>query len=267
MYLEYLDNIRSKGKRSFTIEQLINELKVSYDFAKPELRRLIKDKKIISPAKGLYIILPPEYLLQGSIPAQELVPILMNHLSVDYYVALLSAASYHGVSNQKPDSFQIITNKRMKATLESGQIKLEIIYKKSLDILPIQNIEVSTGYLKIATPELVVLDLFLYPYRSSGLNHIATILSELVDALDPEKLIALSKLIKEKFWLQRFGYILEKTKTTNENKQKIILDKIQDYLKGNMNGYLALDGSISITGKNRSDKWHIAENTIIESDL
>ncbi len=267
MYLEYLNDIRSKGQRSFSIDQLINDLEVSYEAAKSGLYRLSHDKKIISPAKGLYVILPPEYLLLGSLPAQELVPILMNYLNADYYVGLLSAANYYGASHQKSGNFQIITNKRMNNNFTFGQIKLEIIYKKSLNLSPKQNIAVPTGYLNIATPELVIMDLFLYPRKSGGLNHIATILSELVDAIDPEKLIALAKLTKEKFWLQRLGYILEKIETMNDKKQQKIIDKVCFYLKDNMRGYLALDGSIAITGMKRNDKWHIAENTTIESDL
>ena len=38
------------------------------------------ESKIIAPAKGLCIIVPPGYRLQGSIPAEELVPILMKYV-------------------------------------------------------------------------------------------------------------------------------------------------------------------------------------------
>ncbi len=267
MYKKYLSNIRSKGKRSFTIDQLVTDLKVSYDSAKSGLYRLRKEKKIISPAKGLYIILPPEYLLQGSIPGQELVPILMNHLKIDYYVSLLSAASYHGASHQKPGSFQIITNKLIKHPLEFGNIKLEIIYKKSFDELPHQDITVNTGYLRIATPELVALDLLLYPGHSGGLNHIATVLSELIEAIDANKLITLAQIVKEKVWLQRLGFILENIETMNEKKQNNLINKIKDYLSDKMKRFMPLEASIPITGHPRNKKWYIIENTNIESDL
>lgn len=45
----------------------------------------------MSPASGLYVIVPPEHQAYGCIPAEELIPILMEHLQADYYVALLSA--------------------------------------------------------------------------------------------------------------------------------------------------------------------------------
>lgn len=267
MYIEYLGNIRSKGKRFFTIDQLIADLKVSYDSAKSGLYRLRKQNKIISPAKGLYVILPPECILQGSIPAQELVPILMNHLKADYYVSLLSAASYHGASHQKSGSFQIITNKIIKHPLEFGSIKLEIVYKKSFDILPRQDIKVNTGYLKIATPELVALDLLLYPRHSGGLNHIATVLSELIEVIDADKLIYLAKIIGGKLWLQRLGFILENIETMAEKKQSKIINKIHNYLNDKMKRFIPLEASLPITGHSRNKKWYIIENTNIESDL
>ena len=58
--------------------------------------------KIITPIKGLYVMLPPEHQPYGSIPAEELVPIIMKHLNVDYYVGLLSAGLFYGATHQKP---------------------------------------------------------------------------------------------------------------------------------------------------------------------
>jgi predicted transcriptional regulator of viral defense system len=131
----------------------------------------------------------------------------MDHLGVDYYAALLTAAQYHGAAHQKPVVFQIITNKQLKKELEFGQVRIDCLYKKSLKDLPTQNITVSTGYLKVSSPELTALDLLMYSNKSGGLNHIATILSELVESIDSEKLIALAKQLGKDVWLQRLGYI------------------------------------------------------------
>jgi hypothetical protein len=52
-------------------------------------------------------------------------------------------------------------------------------------------------------PELVALDL------SGGLNHIATVLSALIEAINKHKIIQLADFIGEKVSLQRLGYILD----------------------------------------------------------
>lgn len=263
MFMEYLDNLRSSGKRHFTFKQVISDLGISINSAKSGLYRLKNEGKIITPAKGLYVIVPPEYKSYGSLPAEELVPILMQHLQVDYYISLLSGAGYHGASHQKSARFQIITNKRSKHPLEFGQIKLEMIYKKSLTGLPVQDIVVNTGYLKVASPELVALDLLTYPNRVGGLNHIATVLSELVEAIDADKLIRLAEMVGEKAWLQRLGFILEKIDSMDEAKQVKIISRLQEYLDGKMFVFIPLASELPRTGYPRIKKWEIIANTEI----
>lgn len=267
MYIEYLDHLRSLGKRYFTFEQAIQDLKVSTNSAKSGLYRMRNKGKLITPAKGLYVIVPPEHQLQGSIPAEELVPILMRYLEAEYYVSFLSAAAFHGATHQKPGRFQIVSNKRIKHPLEFGQIKLEVIYKKSLSNLPLQDFTVATGYLKVASPELVVLDLLNYPARAGGLNHIATVLTELVEAINAEKLIKLAEKNGKKAWLQRLGFILEKIDPMDEDNVLLLIEKLQEYLNGKISVLVPLASELPKTGFSRIKKWGIIENTDIESDL
>jgi len=267
MFVEYLEKLRAAGKRHFTFEQIIQEMDLSEDSAKSGLYRLKNDGKIISPAKGLYVIVPPEHQPYGSIPAEELAAILMKHIDVDYYVSLLSAAAFYGAAHQKPARFQIITNKRIKHSLEFGRVKLEVIYKKSLADLPTQDFTVSTGYLKVATPELAAIDLLNYPRRSGGLNHIATVLSELVESIDENKMILLAEKITEKYQLQRLGYILENIETMDDDKTNHIIVKLEEYLSDKMKAYIPLASELPKTGFPRIKKWKIIENTEIESDL
>lgn len=267
MFSAYLDKLRISGKRHFTFENILLDLDISNDSANSGLYRLKKNNKIISPIKGLYVIVPPEHQPYGSIPAEELVPIIMKHLNAQYYVALLSAATYFGAAHQKPAQFQIISNKRIKHALVFGQVAIELIYKKSLANLPMQDFIVSTGYLHVATPELIAIDLFKYPKRAAGINHIATVLSELIDNLDENKLINLAQNTDEVCQIQRLGYILEKIDVMNENKQHCIINKLQSFLKNTDRSFVSLVPYLSKTGHSKCEKWRIIENTDVESDL
>lgn len=198
MFDKYLKQLRSIGKQSFTIEQAMSDLKISRHSVLSAAHRLKKASELISPAKGYYVIISPEHRRFGSIPAEELVPILMKHLNVEYYSALLTAAQYHGAAHQKPYSFQIICEKQIKRKLKFGKVWIDCVYKKSIKDLPVQNITVRTGYLKLASPELTAIDIIKYPHKSGGLNHIATVLSELIETINAEKLIALAEKINEK---------------------------------------------------------------------
>ena len=93
MFSEYIQQLRASGRRHFTSEEIRAELQLSDSSARSGLYRLKRDKKVISPVNGLYVIVPPEYQSYGSIPAEELVPIIMKHLQADYYVGFSALGS------------------------------------------------------------------------------------------------------------------------------------------------------------------------------
>lgn len=263
----YIKELRKKGQRCFTIRQLMQDLELSKNTALNAIFRIKEHGDLISPAKGLYVIVPPECQPYGSIPAEDLVIILMKHLQADYYVSLLSGAGFYGAAHQKPNSFQIITNKRISHPLEFGQVRLALIYKKSLTGLPTKDFTMSAGYLKVATPELLAIDLMSYINRSAGLNHVATVFSELIEAIDIDKLIALASRIAPSYHLQRLGYILERIEVLDDEKKEVVIVKLAEYLSDKLIDYIPLASELPKTGYPRCKKWKIIENTDIESDL
>jgi len=263
----YIKDIRKDGKRCFTTADIIEKFHVSHGHARVALHRLLKTGDVISPARGLYVIVPPEHQPHGSIPAQELVPLLMQYMEANYYVALLTAGLFHGATHQKPSRFQVISDKRIKHPLAFGDVEIDFIFKKSISGLPTQDFIVSTGYLKIATPELVAFDLLNYPNHAGGLNHIATVFSELIEKLDAVKLINLAKDIEAEYQLQRIGYIIEKIETMDDNHAEGIINALASHVAERKQKYLPLASEIPKTGYPRCKKWRIIENTDIESDL
>ncbi|HVE43945.1 MAG TPA: type IV toxin-antitoxin system AbiEi family antitoxin [Gammaproteobacteria bacterium] len=268
MFSEYLDKLRMYGKRHFTFQEIIQDLHVSENAAKAGLFRLKKANKIITPIKGLYVIVPPEHRPYGSIPAEELVPIIMQHLNADYYVGLLSAGLFYGATHQKPARFQVVTNRRIKHPLKFGDVVIELVYKDSLENLPTKDFVVRTGYLKVATPELLTIDLFKYSDRAAGISHIATVLSELTPSIDENKLIELAEHLGEVRQIQRLGFILEKIDVMEDEEKKLkIIDKLLEYMKNANRPFVSLVPYMPRTGCPRHKKWKIVENTDFESDL
>jgi predicted transcriptional regulator of viral defense system len=263
----YIKEIRKNGQRYFTLEQLMADQGLSKNAALNAIHRLKGHGELISPTRGLYVIIPPEHQPHGSIPPQELIPLVMQYLGTNYYVALLSAGLFHGATHQKPARFQVISNKRIKHPSIFGDVEIDFIYKKSVLELPTQDFTVNTGYLKVATPELVALDLLEYPNHAAGLNHIATVFSELIDTLDPEKLINLAKSTHVEYQLQRIGYILDHIDVLDEQNAEIMIHALALYIKENKPSYLPLASEISKIGYPRCKKWRIIENSEIESDL
>ena len=267
MFIEYLEKLRSGGKRCFTSQEIVQTLNLSYGAARAGLSRLKRDGKLISPVNGLYVIVPPEHKSYGSIPAEELIPIMMKYLDAEYYVALLSAAGFYGASHQKPMVFQVVTNRRIKHSLTFGQVHIKLIHKKSLTDLPIKDFVVSTGYLKVATPELIAIDLLKFPKHAGGMNNIATVLSELIESINVNTLIELAEKMGEPYQLQRLGYIIEKVDVMDDDIKRNITEVLAEYVSSNVKSYAPLASSISRIGYPRCRKWKIIENTDFESDL
>jgi hypothetical protein len=57
------------------------------------LHRLKKNHLIFSPAKGFYLIVPPEYQAYGCLPADMFIPDLMRHWNLPYYVFVKRAST------------------------------------------------------------------------------------------------------------------------------------------------------------------------------
>lgn len=262
----YIKSVRSAGHLSFTLDKAIADLHISRNAVICGMYKLKKKGEVVSPAKNLYVIVPPEYQSIGCLPAEELIPILMQHWRLPYYVCLLSSALYLGASHQKPQIFQVMVNKQLKPII-CGKVKIEFIYKKSLENLPTKNVPVKTGYLVVATSELTAMDLLIYSHQAGGLNHIATVLSELIEEIDPKQLIALLEQSEKKSWVQRLGYILEHIESMEEQKQKKVIQLLHTYVADKSFTPTALAPELPIKGKPRDHRWMIIENTDIESDL
>ena len=93
-----VDDLAAAGRYHFTAEEMRSALGVSGTASKLALGRLIKQRKVASPARGFYVIVPPEYRSLGCLPADQFIPALMEYRKLRYYAALLSAAQYHGAA-------------------------------------------------------------------------------------------------------------------------------------------------------------------------
>src|SRR5216684_2410755 len=97
--------------------------------ARLALNRLAKQKLIASPARGFYVILPPEYGALGCLPADQFIPALMKRLNLSYYTALLSAAQYHGAGHQRPQQFQVFVA-RNRRPIQCGAVRVAFMARK-----------------------------------------------------------------------------------------------------------------------------------------
>jgi predicted transcriptional regulator of viral defense system len=175
---ELPDLLISRGRYSASLEEIQELTGLSYAAVTSGLQRLRRARRIFSPTRGLYVVIPPEYRSWGVTPADWFIDDLMRHLQRHYYVALLSAAAYHGASHQAPQVFQVMTDDRvLDRAIE--RVRLRFYVNEHTADTPVDMITRHTGYIRVSTREATVIDLVREPRASGSINHVATILAEI----------------------------------------------------------------------------------------
>ena len=205
---QYVEDLAAAGRYHFLANEAQTALGISAAAVKVTLSRLAKRGVIASPARGFYVIVPPEYRSLGCLPADQFIPALMKTLNMPYYASLLTAAQYHGAAHQRPQQFQVFLEKR-RLPIACGKVRVAFLIRKRLREVPVQSLNTPRGTLLVSTPEATALDLVGYQHQAGGLNQVATVLSELAEKIDPAKLAAAAAAAPVP-WAQRLGYLLER---------------------------------------------------------
>lgn len=257
----YLDDVRSKGRFAFTLDELKDNFIHNSDKAiLQSLHRLKSKKKIVQIRKSFYTLLPPEYSYQGIIPTNLFIDDMMNAVHKDYYIGLTSAAALYGASHQQTMEAYVITKKPALRNIKNDRLKINFLVKNEWEQEDINLIKTDAGYIKVSSPELTALDL-LYYVEKIGIDRVITILEELCEILKPSKLFQTAKRYNQYAAIQRLGYLLE-NELYNENLAEAIFPLIENKKGANIP---LLPGTIK-EGKVNS-KWRIITNVVIESDL
>ena len=203
---DYISDLAASGRYHFVSNDARNALGVSADAAKLALNRLARQNIIAQPARGFYVIVPPEYRSLACLPADQFIPALMQQLGQPYYAGLLSAAQYHGAAHHRPQKFQVLLDKARRP-IHCGQVRVAFIVRKRLRNVSVQSFNTPRGMIRVSTPEATAVDLVGYCHQVGGLDQVATVLSELAEQINPQKLVAAAQNAPIS-WAQRLGYLL-----------------------------------------------------------
>jgi predicted transcriptional regulator of viral defense system len=255
----FIANLAAAGRYHFGSRDARDGLGVSQDASKLALHRLIKQGLLASPARGFYVIVPPEYRSLKSLPADQFIPALMQRLGVAYYAGLLSAAQYHGAAHHRPQEFQVMVAKSRRAIV-TGAVRVTFIVRKHIDSIPVQNFNTPRGTIRVSTPEATAVDLVGYPGHIGGLDQTATILSELAEKLDPEKL-AIAAQNAPMPWAQRLGYLLDRVGANDR------AGPLKSYVQKNARQTALLLPTAKVNDAVRNADWKLIINAEVESEL
>jgi predicted transcriptional regulator of viral defense system len=111
----------------------------------------------------------------------------------------------------------------------------------------------------VSTPEATAIELVGYAKNAGGLDNVATVLADLAESLDADRLVAQAREAPLA-WAQRLGYLLELIEA-GEVAPALLL-----YVQEHARRVAPLDPSVARTGAKRSERWRLAINATVEVD-
>lgn len=254
----YLQRLQAGGRYVFTSRDAREALGLSSDAVKLALNRLRHKGEVAMPARGFYVIVPPEYRALGCLPADQFIPALMAQVKTPYYAGLLSAAQYHGAAHHRPQEFQVMLPKPRRPIV-CGQVRVVFHVRKRVSDVPVQQISTPRGTVAVSTPEATAFDLIGYEAQIGGLDAVATVLVDLAEKLDAKKLAALAPSVSLA-WAQRLGYLLEHIDEAAK------AQPLKDYVGARARDITALQPSAREEGLPRNRDWKLIVNAKVEAE-
>jgi len=256
---DYIARLAAAWRYSFVSSDAREALGVSADAAKLALNRLARQKMVASPARGFYVVVPPEYRSLGCLPADQFIPELMRRQGQSYYAGLLSAAQYHGAAHHRPQEFQVMLAKARRP-IRCGQVRVAFIVRKRINDVSVQNFNTPRGMILVSTPEATAIDLVGYYHHAGGLDQVTTILSELAEQIDPQKLVTAARTAPVP-WAQRLGYLLERASTPEK------AAALKMFVKDAARETVPLLPGATKEDAQRAADWKVLINTEVEPEL
>ncbi|MDR1983951.1 MAG: type IV toxin-antitoxin system AbiEi family antitoxin [Prevotellaceae bacterium] len=224
---EWILELPKRGRITFSTDDIYRQYPaLNKEAVTSAIRRLVEKGKIQSVWHGFYVVVPVEYELKGVVSPIVYIDQLMNYLQKDYYIGLLNAASFYGAAHQQPQEFSVITGgKTLRDKFKNG-VKINFVSKKEIPRAFIRKNTTKTGYISVSSPELTALDLLLYQKEIGGLSRAGTVLNELVEEMDFNKITPDFLQFFPATAIQRFGYLLDEI-LEQSDKAQILLEKVK----------------------------------------
>ena len=208
--LDYLLALQAEGRLTFTRDEAIAALAVTDGAFLKAAARLQKRRMLLNPRHGFYVAVPPQFLSWGAPPPSWYIDALMRHEGRPYYVGLLKAAELHGATHHAVMEFQVVTDRQLRR-VRAGRSWITFHFRRDLDSVLAGVVErkTDTGTMKVSSPELTALDLLRYIHVAGGVDAVATVLADLGDKVDGNKLAAMAAHF-DRACVQRLGYLLDR---------------------------------------------------------
>ena len=259
---DWIKELEQRGVTSFSFQQVRCEFHERTEKSlKTDIKRLVSARRIENVYKGFYVIIPIQYQLKGIVPPSYYINELMEHLGKPYYVGLLSAAAIYGASHQRTMITQIVTTGPRTRTSNRNSL-LDWNYRQQIPKELIETRNGEMGRIYYSSAELTATDLIQFASHVGGYQRAATVIAELVDTIDINKMRTVLQHTTATT-VQRLGYLLD-----NILFEKDMADALYGMLKEKVGYFNAVTMSPGHPASDspESNRWRVDMNIDIEID-
>ena len=259
---DWIKELEQRGVTSFSFQQVRCEFHERTEKSlKTDIKRLVSARRIENVYKGFYVIIPIQYQLKGIVPPSYYINELMEHLGKPYYVGLLSAAAIYGASHQRTMITQIVTTGPRTRTSNRNSL-LDWNYRQQIPKELIETRNGEMGRIYYSSAELTATDLIQFASHVGGYQRAATVIAELVDTIDINKIRTVLQHTTATT-VQRLGYLLD-----NILFEKDMADALYGMLKEKVGYFNAVTMSPGHPASDspESNRWRVDMNIDIEID-
>lgn len=259
---EWAVGLPARGQYTFTTaEARSQQADISAAGTAAALGRAEADGIIASPIRGFHVVLPLEDRVIGTPAWRLFLDPMMKHLRMPYYVGLLTAAAIHGAGSQAAQVVQIVVARPRRA-LRVGRLAIEFVVRRTAEHAPVELLTTISGHVRIATPEVVALDLVRYPGRAGGWDNVLTVLRDLAPTMrraGMRKAFAVRPATPE---IQRLGHLLGRVGADE------VAGALVDELRNRRSSWVSLDpeATVSPGEAQRDPRWRVVVNVNIDGD-
>jgi len=251
-----IDTLQAKGKRTFTIEEAQQVLKLARPNIRILLSNLKRQKRILALTRGLYALWHPSERRWGIRPL-PILDDLMKFKKTPYYIGLLSAADYYGAAHQKPQRLQVVVPRQFHMR-NLADLVISIHVRMGFSDQGLEQVTTESGFVFYSSAELTALDLLYLQSASGGFGNVCMVIKELLTKLDPKKLRQIAEQYPVTASLQRLGYLLQ-----HFQGNITLVDNLRQIIKKRKPGPVALSPAYPKKGS-LDEVWRIIANADVE---
>jgi predicted transcriptional regulator of viral defense system len=254
-----VERLQESGRYTFTREEALEACGVSEVAFRASASRLKRQGRLVTPRRGFYVVVPLEYRSAGAPPPGWYIDALMRFHGRPYYVGLLSAAGLHGAAHQQAQEFQVVTDRALRPVV-AGRVLLRFFHKKHIGRTQTVGMKVETGTMRVSSPEATAFDLVRYPLAAGGIGNTVTVLFELAEKIDPDRLLDAAESESELAAVQRVGLLLESAGAGDKT------ERLAEWLASKKPRTIRLRADRDAAGAPKNRRWCLLVNEQIEAE-